>query len=254
MIPNITINLIAPVFYKLLYMSITALVVGVIIMLIRQFADKRFSPFWKYSMWVLVLVALVIPWRPQSHLAVMHTTERIQQISFRTEYENARTEYFEAYQSFSGDIVSPESSEQAIEAKANVDSLHVKTLIFDGLLPTLWIFGVAVIGLFMLFSRLRLGRKIRNSTVPFETNRYETTLQNCKSKLNMKLRVRIIMQSYVKTPALFGFFRPKIILPEYAESLSDRHLEYVILHELYHLKRCDSIINTLLLALQTVYW
>ncbi len=254
MIPNITINLIAPIFYKLLYMSITAFVVGIIIVLIRRFADKRFSPFWKYAMWVLVLVALVIPWRPQSPLAVMHTTERIQQISFRTEYETARTEYFEAYQSLSGDIVSPESSEQAIEAKAHVDSLHVKTLIFDGLLPSLWLLGVAVIGLFMLYSGLRLGRKIRISTIPFETNRYETTLQSCKNKLGMKRWVRIIMQSYVKTPALFGFFRPKIILPEYAESLSDRHLEYVILHELYHLKRGDSMINTLLLALQTVYW
>lgn len=247
-------RIVAPIFYKLLYMSVTALVVGMIIMLIRRFADKRFSPFWKYTMWVLVLAALIIPWRPQSNLAVMNNTERIQEISFRNEYVAAQTEYQQAAINEAGDKLIYEQSEQLIEAKAKVNSLHVKTMVFDSIIPMVWLSGVVSIGLFMLLSGLRLGRKIRNSTVPFETERYETTLQNCKNKFGIKRRVWLVIQSYVKTPALFGLFRPAIILPEYAGALSDEHLEYVILHELSHLKRGDSVVNTLLLALQTIYW
>ncbi|MCL2013545.1 MAG: M56 family metallopeptidase [Oscillospiraceae bacterium] len=248
-------NTIAPIFYKLLYMSVTALVAGMIIMLIRRFADKRFSPFWKYTMWVLVLFALIMPWRPQSNLAVMNTTEKIQQISFYEEYNQAITEYQDAQIAHvGGKIIAPEPSEQVTEAKAKMNLLYIKTLIFDEIIPVAWLSGAILIALFMLFSGLRIGRKIRGSEISLETERYENILQSCKQRLGIKRRVQIVMQNYVKTPALFGLFRPKIILPEYVESLSDEHLEYVILHELSHLKRGDSIVNTLLLALQTVYW
>lgn len=248
-------NIVAPVFYKLLYMSITALSIGVIVMLLRRFADKRFSPFWKYAMWVLVLVALMLPWRPQSNLAVMNTTERIQEVSFRNEYTEAQAEYHAALQeeSVQGNLLH-EPSERLTEAKAKADSLHIKTLIFDCIIPALWLCGATIVGLFMLFSGLQLGRKIKNSTMPYEMVRYENILKNCKSKLGIKRRVRIVLQSHVKTPALFGLFRPQIILPEYVESFNDEHLKYVILHELSHLKRGDGIVNTLLLALQTMYW
>lgn len=35
---------IEPIFYKLLFMSITAAMAGVVILLVRRFADKRISP------------------------------------------------------------------------------------------------------------------------------------------------------------------------------------------------------------------
>jgi len=246
-------NTVAPVFYKLLYMSVTALVVGLIIMLLRRFADKRFSPFWKYAMWVLVLAALIIPWRPQSNTAVMNTTERIQEFSFQNEYAEAQTEYQFIRKNNSG-YSSPEPTQEEIEAKTKVDSLHIKTLIFDSIIPAVWLCGTVIFGLFMLLSFLHLGRKIKSSEITFETERYKAIMQQCKQKLVIKRRVRIVMQSHVKTPALFGFLRPQVVLPSYVEQMNDRHLEYIILHELSHLKRGDGIINTLLLALQAVYW
>jgi len=248
-------NMIAPVFYKLLYMSVTALVIGMIIMLIRRIADKRFSPFWKYAMWTLVLTALIIPWRPQSNLAVMNTTESIQDVSFREEYEIAQIEYRDAQIANVGDrLMVPEPSEEVLEAKTKADSLHLKTLIFDNVIPAVWLCGTVIMGVFMLFGGLRLGRKIKKSKIIFETEKYENIFQNCKQKLGIKRKVALVMQSHVKTPALFGIFRPKIILPEYVKNLSDEHFEYVILHELSHLKRGDGVVNTLLLLLQTVYW
>lgn len=247
------VNIVAPVFYKLLYMSITALVVGVIIMQTRRFADKYFSPFWKYAMWALVLVALVVPWRPQSIFAVLNNTEKLQEVSFRKEYVEAQAEY-EVFKQYKFGDYSTEPLSSEVDAKNKMETLHLKTLIFDSGLPALWLGGTVIIGLFMIVSGLRLGRKIRNSAIPSKTGRYEAIVQSCKNKLGMNRQVGIVIQSYVKSPALFGLFRPKIILPEYADSLSDRHLEYVIHHELSHLKRGDSIINTLLLALQTVYW
>lgn len=246
-------GIVAPVFCKLFFMSITALVVGMIIILIRRFADKRFSPFWKHTMWVLVLIALILPWRMQSDFALMNTTEKLQDVSFSAEYTQAHTDYETIKQNNLGySSAKPLSSE--IEAKSKMDSLHVKMLIFDYILPAIWLFGVIIIGMFMLYNGLRLGRKIKKSTIQIDTQRYEKIMQNCRQKLVINRSVDIFLQSYVKTPALFGLIIPKIILPTYVEHLSDEHLEYVILHELSHLKRLDGILNTLLLTLQTVYW
>ena len=246
---------IAPVFYKLLFMSVTALVIGVIVMLIRRFADKKLSPFWKYALWIVVLAALVLPWRLQSNLSVMNNTERLQEVSFRADYETAKIEYQDAQIAhIGGSFKIPEPSEQLLETKAKVDSLHIKTLIFDSIIPAVWLFGTLGFGLFMLLGWLQLKRKIKGSIVQNETKRYLDILQKCKKRLNIARYVAVVFQSHVKTPALFGVFRPKIILPDYSADMSNENLEYIILHELSHLKRGDSFVNALLLALQTVYW
>lgn len=250
-------NLIAPLFYKLLFMSLTALVIGMIIMLIRRFADKRFSPIWKYAMWGLVLVALILPWRPQSNISLMNVTGKVWDVSFHDEYQMAQAEYETIKQNNLKqnpvDYSSTANTEILAEAKAKAEALHLNTIVFDNILPALWICGMIAVGFFMLISRLQLERKIKNSTIPFELSGCENTLQNCKQKLGIKHSIPIIKQSHVKTPALFGLFRPQIILPEYVENLDDTYLEFIILHELFHLKRGDHFINTLLLVLQVIY-
>jgi len=264
-------NLISHVFYRMLFMSISAAAVGMVIMLIRWFADKKFSPFWKYSIWILVLAALVIPWRPQSNLAVMNKAEVIQNISFKDEFtqsqynrEVIKAEIRQNQDEASNKILetpwgenvrgTPEQEQRLNAAIAKSNELRTKMIIFDYILPFVWLCGALASALFMLICGIRLKHKIKKSEITLKTSRYEDILQQCKGTLGIKRRVRIIMQKHVKTPSLFGLFYPKIILPEYVSNLSDSHLEYIILHELSHMKRWDGIINLLLLALQTIYW
>ena len=127
-------------------------------------------------------------------------------------------------------------------------------MIFDRIIPAVWLFGTLGFGLFMLLGWLQLKRKIKASIIHDETDRYSNMLQKCKERLNITRYVAVVWQSHVKTPALFGVFRPKIILPDYSEDMSDENLEYIILHELSHLKRGDGFVNALLLTLQTIYW
>lgn len=246
-------ELIAQVFYKLLYMSITALVVGLIVMLIRRFADKRFSPFWKYAMWGLVFVALLVPWRPQSSFAIMSNTESVQSVSFHENYAIAQKEY--------DNIVIQQSeksaevdSEQISQAKTKANTLRLQTLLFDVIIPVIWLSGLILFGLYMILGRLRLKSKIQKSSVAVDSDRYDIILESCKQRLGISQKVDITLQTHIKTPALFKIFRPTIILPDYVESISDVHLEYILLHELSHLRRGDHIVSALLLVLQTVYW
>ena len=239
---------IGPVFYKVVYMSLTALVAGAAVLLLRRLADRRFSPFWKYAMWVLVLAALVVPWRPQSRAAVLAPAEAVEEISFREAYSQAQMAY-------SATLAQAQATSPEIEAaRKEATLLRAQTLAFDELLPLLWLCGTGGAATFMGIGALRLRRCIWRSQITGDTRRYEELLNRCKQKLGVKRRVRIVLQSHVGTPALLGLLRPAVLLPSYAASMSDERLEYVILHELSHLRRGDGLVNALLLALRAVYW
>ena len=236
-----------PVFYKLVYMSLTGLAAGAIVLLLRRLADKRFSPFWKYAMWLLVLAALVVPWRPQSRAAVLSSAEAVQEISFREDYNRAQEKY-------SAVLAQTQATPEIEAVKSEVASLRAKTLAFDALLPLLWLCGTAGAAMFMGIGAIRLRRKVKRTALACDMARYEALLARCQESLGIKRRVRVVLQSHVGTPALMGVFRPVILLPAYAENMSDARLEYVILHELSHLRRGDGLVNALLLVIRAVYW
>ena len=59
----------------------------------------------------------------------------------------------------------------------------------------------------------------------------------------------------VKSPALFGVFRPRFLLPPgLIRDFSPAELRYVFLHELAHVRRQDVAVNWLLTLLQAVHW
>jgi len=240
-----------PVFYKLVYMSLTGLAAGAIVLLLRRLADRRFSPFWKYAMWLLVLAAFVVPWRPQSRAAVLSPAEAVQTVSFREEYSRAQTEYATVLAQVPQ---APQASPEVEAARREATSLRMKTLAFDELLPLLWLCGTAGAAAFMGIAAIRLRRRVRRSELVEGAQRCEALLERCKQQLGVKRRVRVVLQSHVGTPALMGLLRPVILLPGYAAGMSDARLEYVILHELSHLRRRDHLVNALLLAVRAVYW
>ena len=56
-------NILNPIFYNVLYMSVIGIVVGIFILVFRKILDKKISPKWKCIMWFLLLISLVIPFK-----------------------------------------------------------------------------------------------------------------------------------------------------------------------------------------------
>ncbi len=247
---NILAFAIAPVFYKLLFMSIAALCIGAVILLFRRFADSRISPAWKYALWLVMLVALAIPYRLQTEAAPLDPVARIQEVSYREEYDQVRKSQHDVI-----NIEQPTPGQQAESdgLKTQAQTVFLKSLIFDVAIPLLWLSGAVALALFMLISRMRLVHRLKKHQ-PEAGGRYHSLLRDCKSALGIRRDVQLYIQDYIGSPALLGFVRPKIILPSYAEELSDESLKYILLHELSHHRRFDMLLHDFLLLLQTVYW
>ena len=78
--------------------------------------------------------------------------------------------------------------------------------------------------------------------------------EECKRKMLVKKGAEIVIQKVISTPALFGVFKPKILISPAILNLSNKEISYILLHELAHCKRKDLIVNHLLLLLQLIHW
>ena len=90
---------------------------------------------------------------------------------------------------------------------------------------------------------------------PLLESRWLALLQSCKEEMGVYTPIQIIETSYVKSPALMGFIRPRLLLPpRIFESMDENEIRMIFLHELIHLKRGDIIINWLISFIQVLHW
>ncbi|UWY30355.1 M56 family metallopeptidase [Flavobacterium sp. TR2] len=79
-------------------------------------------------------------------------------------------------------------------------------------------------------------------------------LQYC-NKIGIKKNVKVYLSSAISSPAVFGFFKPIVLIPiQLTTGLSSDQLEAVIYHELIHIKRYDTIINLVQNLLEVIFF
>lgn len=80
------------------------------------------------------------------------------------------------------------------------------------------------------------------------------TLQS-SYRFGIKQKVQIWYSHQVKSPIVFGFFKPIILLPvAMVNSLSVCQTEALIIHELTHIKYKDYLYNWMLISMEAVYF
>ena len=234
-----------PVFYRLLFMSLTAALAGLVILLVERLFDRKLSPIWKYLLWGVVLAALLIPYRPQSSFSVVGRLEPVQEVSYRQEYEQARQKLYLAQQT--------EDPTAPLDALAHqAQRTRLRSALLDVALPLVWLAGAAGCAVWFAVSRLRLWNKLsRAQSAPPQVL---ALAAQCCREMGVSQPVPVLMQDAVNTPALTGVLRPRILLPGWAAEMPAGELRFVLLHELGHHRRRDLWLNELLLWLQCIYW
>lgn len=80
-------------------------------------------------------------------------------------------------------------------------------------------------------------------------------LEDCMRELGIAIHVRLIVSPRITTPAILGWFRPRVLLPaSLARSMSRTELRAVFLHELGHCRACDIPLNWLFSVVCAVHW
>lgn len=199
----------------------------VIFILVAQFVFKRWlSPQWRSALWLLLIVRLLWP------------------VSF----ESSVSVYKVVPTPLAGVEMAPPRHEFARRGQRD-DAARIQRI-----QRIVWACGAGVVLAIVAFNTLSIWRKIRRER-PVTDAAVLGLLEDCKSEMGVYTPLTVIETQHTVAPLLYGFIRPRLLLPAgLTENFSREELRHIFLHELAHVKRADIALNWLSTALLAVHW
>ncbi len=240
--------------------------VGVLICLIlvvKAILRNRLAVRWHYWLWLVLLIRMAIPSAPQSNFSLYtlisqaeraFVTERIAQVPPLPEPADKTAHITPAIAPEATNLPEVREPVTLNDTAQPWPQSSADKLPFMIILSLLWFAVALVLGIFALVCNFRLWRIIRSQR-PLTEGRTLDLLEDCKARMGVHTILGVIITDKVKSPALFGVIRPRLLLPKgLLETLSRDELRYVFLHELAHLKRHDIYLGWFMVILQVLHW
>ncbi|PYJ60987.1 MAG: hypothetical protein DME24_07725 [Verrucomicrobia bacterium] len=226
--------------------SLHASVLIVLVVLIQIAGRKWLAARWRYALGVLILLRLLLPAVPASPFSIFNLGKAVLPIEPQIEFG----------------VVSPSSQPKAPSLPAVPErdaplsvgvGIEQKT---DWLkvVRVLWLFGLTASLLTALRQHRKFARRIA-AEPPVGDERILSLLKSCRDVLGVRRRITAVIAPQPGTPAVFGYRKPRLLIPETAlRKLDDRELRMVFLHELAHVKRGDILLNWAIILARSLHW
>lgn len=203
-------------FYWIFNMSITASVAGLVVLGVR--AIPRIPRRVVYFLWIVPFLRMVLPFglnSPYSLLSLLSrfTTKTVTVFQPGEHMAFSMVNSVQAANSYFPITYRVKPLEQVFAAAA-----VVWIVVFGGILLTVCVSYAAAMG------------EIRDAT---------------------HLRENIYLSGKVQSPAVYGIFRPRIVLPK---SYAGKPMDYVLAHERMHIRRRDNLWRAAALVIAAMHW
>lgn len=121
-------------------------------------------------------------------------------------------------------------------------------------LLALWAAGVGFVIVRAVVQTRRFKRQLAGS-VDVDRDDVLALVDECRGILSVRRRICVRITDAVATPALHGWLRPTLLLPQgFLDAFTRAQLRYVVLHELAHLRRSDVLVNWIATAAHALHW
>lgn len=242
----------ANLFEQITLLSIMGSVVAMSIVVIKAIFRQKLSAKIHYYIWFLLVLKLVIPLDFQAQLNPFN-------------YINAESQKYNIYSMVDQNIssnttldtntITIQENNVVKDKQVKTETVHNFGLGFNYKTGALiWMIGSLSILTYIIIVNIMLWISIKKSP---RCNRQDVNkiLQESKLKLKVHSKVSIIYDQHLKSPAVYGIIRPKILISEnIINRLTFEELRFVLLHEVTHIKRKDLIVNLFIMLLQVIYW
>lgn len=137
-------------------------------------------------------------------------------------------------------------------APANISSGSMDLL--ATLLAAAWLCGTVVVLLLWLVRWRRISAVVQ-AAPPLHEGREVEALRRLESLAGMKKPMQMLSSRASLEPGIFGILKPVLLWPEeISERLSDEHLEAILAHELWHVRRHDNLAAAVHMVVQAIFW
>ena len=235
--------------------SLYAVAVIAVIVFAQALMRRALSAKWICALWIILLLRLAIPSGPEFGLSLWNLAPQlwVQQAISGSEIPAMQQGMAELnVQALSGGFF--DDALQTAESEAAIAQGESPRPELWALLPIIWLAGALSLMCGIIIGNLRLWNTVRRLPLTADRALLEL-LEECRQSMRVRAKAGLVVTSRVKSPVLFGFIRPRILLPaDLARELPFDSLRYILLHELAHLKRRDVLVGWLTAFLQSLHW
>ncbi len=234
-------------FDKLLWISIQSSVLIILIILVQIVLRRRLGIRWHYFLWGLLLIRLAIPWLPESKISIFNLVPKsIQQGGIIESISKPQNDRYMGYY-----LYAESAEDQEIQQESDSKAIFVG---FVRMLPMLWLIGVLIMAGYVCMRNISLWLTVKRER-PITNQEILDLLEDCKMEMGIQTVLGVVVSDKIKSPALFGFVRPRLLLPQgMLEAYGLEELRYVFIHELAHLRQRDIYFGWLMALLQIAHW
>lgn len=264
------------VFLTVFNMSITASIAAALVLLIRQTAGRKFPKSFSYAAWSIVLIRLLVPFSLQSDVSIFNimkypanTIEKSLDTAKPLSKNVNRWKDDTIDQIDVNNIVIINETEPDVNVNSsainnskgfyssiNTNKYTTKVGLFGRITPLfvisfIWLTVAFIILIIFTYSYYKTCKRLKTSVL-FDD---KGLLEACRKRLKLKRKVSLFISESVDTPVVTGISDVRILVPEFiVQKSGSKDIEYIIMHELIHIKRCDNITKLLALLALCIHW
>ncbi|MHC4096553.1 MAG: M56 family metallopeptidase [Planctomycetota bacterium] len=248
-----------PFFEWLLLTTVQASLLICLIILVQLMLRGKLGVRWHYCLWLLLLIRMVMPWAPESRMSIFNLIRPWagqSQIEFVPDdtADDSLNSYVVVVGKNESTPVSMTGFGQEIPEAITATPEEPAFFELVDMLPLIWLIGAVVLAVYVCANNFNLRRTIKKAC-PLTDRKILDLMEKCKSQMGIRAILRIVVTERVRGPALFGFLRPRLLLPGgMIEALSLEELRCIFLHELAHIKRHDIFVSYLVSFVQILHW
>ena len=237
------------VFLSFLETSIVISIIIVLLLLLTPVLNKRYAAKWKYWIWIVVALRLMIPLggdggqpiadrQPKRELLTAQETEKPSSDAPVEGPGRGRVIVEIPAQMTAPIVIQPEKT------GGNISVLDI--IAFVWVLGSLLFISVHLISYFHYKHQiLKKGRIVKDKDILCPMIRL-------KRELHIGCTISVIEYPEAASPMMIGFFKHVLVLPK--EQYHSEELFFILKHELIHLKRRDLWFKLLFVVANAVHW
>ena len=285
--------LLSSIFSWVLAATLRASLLVLVTLLLQRLLRSRLTAKWKYAIWTPVLVAILIPAQPllphlewpvasesrtasnvdsaSNAVAIVGSPEvdsGLDPLAAPSHSNINAVQPDEQLRASAADISSATPANSEVQATSGEDAEVAFTNVGESerftassqswnwrsVLAFGWLLGAVCLSIVVWISYARALRRIRRRAIPVEQDDL-ARVQSLAKELGLRRTPRVWLSPEVKAPAVCGALRPMLLLnDDFFHMLSCDEADFVLRHELMHIRRGDVLLNTILFGLLSLHW
>lgn len=246
--------------------SIDAVVTFVVVGVLWFCIHRKASPQLGYCLFLLVLLKLALPieFKGPGWITVPSPLNAVKPLAFQNGFPIIPEPHLQSANSKSDEAEKTAAPPNAVHSLtvSNPESKHGTAawemsiqhpkLSYLSLLMMGWLLVVASLLLSLLWSQKRTRRMIQQSeALDLEAIPWD----ELKRQAGVRRTVRLLSSASVTGPAACGIFQPVIMVPpDFLKNFSPNQIQWILLHELAHIRRADTLVALGQKILQVLYF